>query len=375
MSLVTQAVRAAFDDGTIWHRSADVTGTPLVSAVRRFDGREVPDIYRGTISGKSGTTCNVTISCQYSRNSQHGLVIPATCDSATVNASLVRGWDVVLDSTLANGDVFDIYAGRWLGSLSAGNAAGNLIDDSDGYADPGPSSGHAAGSMHWTAKIAYENIFGELLTDMYAEVLTPVLYKPTAGAGLREIDNIADLTAKTLSLGSGGAIDPYLVTFANLNTVPTPDTIDVLFDSVSTYNWVRSSDGATGTGTTGLRRDGTEIYQLTEGPLSGLQFVISATAANSDTAEIYVFPKEWLEITPDVAGSPGARDVTDGSATWGTTPHVLTAGSGVARGEIAVGATAYGWAKLTVPATARWAANPNCKIVRVRGNIAGYTGL
>ena len=52
-------------------------------------------------------------------------------------------------------------------------------------------------------------------------------------------------------------------------------------------------------------------YRVESGGLTGLEFVIHASAANSDTCNVVIWDRRCIQIAPDVGGSAGTYQTTD----------------------------------------------------------------
>lgn len=346
---------------TAHHRYQNTTGSVVSAMTRRLDGRELPDQYTLTLSGVSGGTGTVTVTCGAGTLNYHqNRTKVVNLDSTTSYKDVVDGVDLKFASGGANGDVAVVYAGRWLGVRDAGNPSGNRLNESTGYNDPGEQTGLPAGTEVYLARVKVKNETTQLATGCKVVIKPPFHYRATAGAGLLEVDCVGEPTAK-IDTGAGNKVLPYAVTFANLDTAATPDEIDVLFGGSSTWSLIDTMTGTALTSTLQLKRDGTTKYQFTAGALIGVTLIIDAAAGNSDTGELRIWPEEWLEIAPDSGGSPGA---------WGTSDVTLTQ-SGQPTGEIASGQGAFYWERVTIPSGAAWARNPHPFNPRVEARLAG----
>jgi hypothetical protein len=89
-------------------------------------------------------------------------------------------------------------------------------------------------------------------------------------------------------------------------------------------------------------------YRVIDGPLTGLEFALDAGAANTNAANVLIFPSRYVQIADDIAGVEG---------TYGSTPVDLTE-TGESTGVITSGGVAYFWARFLVPSSANNESNP-----------------
>jgi hypothetical protein len=346
--------------------------SPILSAVVNRNGTLVPGIYDVTVSARSGSAGNITISVVDigADNSQHGLVRACVFDGTTVHGDaagneVVRGLDVVLSASAANGHTARLYAGDWVGVLTAGNPDGTLLDESDGYRTPGVTTGHGAASSVAEAIFRVTNISGKTAFGCYLEIHPGFAMKRTSGAGLFFFDVTGDPTPKL----SSGIVAPYLVTFGS----PSGGKIPVKFDGAGVSVTHLGTGAVSNSFTDGLLRDGTTTY-LVNAPsaLAGSVIGAESTAASSDTADVRIYPTDFIQITTSDGVAYLNRPTDEGSAQWGQTPVGLTPSGGTTR-RMANGDIAYFGRAFVIPAGATPQVPFLCNI-RVIANVSTPNG-
>lgn len=309
--------------GTIFDTSASVSYA--TDSGEALGGRYHVTVVAGTITGSQ---VRLRVTCE--STTFYRDTYEETVQFGVATESLVPGAHLVVPGTgIANSWTADVDLGDYLGAFNAGTA---------GYVE-GPTKLAAKN----TSTVDYANCL------VRVDLPRIVLVRKVGGAagGLKYI---RPYTTGAATNDDPGTLEPlpYALTFANLDTAATPDEIDVKIDG-SAITTVRRVDTNTTSDSLQLRRDGTERYRIESGDLAGAEFVVNAAAANADTANIFVFLRRFIEIAPDVSGSPG---------TWGTTSVTLTE-SGQAAGVITAGGAAYYWRRMSVPAgSTSWGPHP-----------------
>jgi hypothetical protein len=348
-------LRAEFLDGTYVHRytNKDINGvtqgSAIVDAYRIYDGREVGgQTYYLSYSNITSTHVDVTITAAYSGNSQNATTVTIARDGTTLHRNIVRGWVIALS---ASGS----FATSWKSTVHdglevpascciPGNPEGLTYDFTTGL--PAILTDQGAGAPAMRGILNIRNVSGELAVNTRAVLMTPAALKPIAGAGIYESAQVGSMEPK-LGAPPGYKVEPYVITFDNLDTVPAPDTIDVLIDGV-TYAAVKVSTGEAVTTET-VDRNGTSRYQVTDGDLSNWTFVVASTATDSDSAELRVWPVQYQAIRNALTG--GAFE-TDQDV------DVPLNATGSPAGEVPNNGVAQLEMEATIPYAAGFAQNP-----------------
>lgn len=244
--------------------------------------------------------------------------------------TLVGGANLLVPGTgIASSWTATVALGDYLGAFNAGTA---------GYVE-GPT------------RLAAKNVGTVDLMNCYARVDVPkvVMFRKAGGAA-GGLAYIRPYTTGATDKHDPSSLEPqaYALTFLNLDTTPNPDEIDLKIDGSLISTLTRVSTGGT-VDSQNLIRNGTEVYRIASGGLSGMEIVVNAAAVNTDTANIFVFDRAFIEIAPDISGAAG---------TYVTTQVQLTE-SGQPAGVITPSGAAYYWRRVSIPSgSSGWGPRP-----------------
>lgn len=333
----------------VWTPSAarfvNTTGTPIFAVSDAGTGEAIADEYSLTLSAVAGGTGTVTVGTQTANNPYKGRVVAGVAlNSATVYTNIIPGINVTMTTGGANGNVGTVYVGIYAGTFDAfGGGAGT------------PS----AGVRHR----AYNTGTGAVANSV-AELLTMAKLVRKVGSGiLAYVRPFADGATEKVTGGGSSRVEPYHITVANVTGTGSAKVADLQVDGV-TLGAVTILDLTTGTlvSGSGLKAISPAYpYRIITGPLFGLEFALSASVANGDTANVLIFNTRYVQIAPDVGGVAG---------TYGVADVVLTqAGQGA--GVIQPTGEAFYWVRILVPAGANSESNPYPGDVALSGTETG----
>jgi hypothetical protein len=309
---------------------ANTVGTPIATSALTYTGEAFGGRYTIAFSSVTpGTSATATLTTESSLHPRSGFSKTVALDG-TAETELIPGASL----TFSNSGSF---TNSWTGYVDLGDYAGVI------------NAGTGAGTE---TKLAVVNTGTTVLSSCAIVVARPKvkLYRKTGTGPNDGLESIKAYTTGATEYAPAGVTTRYVVSFANLNTAPTPDTIDVLVDGVL-ITTVQSVDeaGAPTSNSAGLRRDGSSRYRVLSGGLTGTEFVIGSAAANAHVSNVTVWDSRHVQIAPDNSGSPG---------TWGTSNVTLTQ-SGKPAGEIHVAGAAYFWWRPNVASGASSQKNPH----------------
>lgn len=297
---------------------ANTVGTPIVaSPTRTEDGTELGGRYTLAFSSVvAQTSATVTVSCESTTFPRNGYSTSVALDGSTAYTNIVPGASIVFSNSASFTSSWTGYVdlGDWFGLINAGAGAGTGV------------------------RVAAVNTGSTTLTGCYAVINRPkALLWRKVGQGVFKSVKVFTTGADEKEDGSL-VTQPYAITCANLNTTPNPDVIDILVDGVKITTVLNVDTGAT-SDSLGLARDGTTRYQVQTGGLEGLEFVIHASAGNSDTANVLIWQNRHIQTAPDNSGSAG---------TYSYTADVQLTQSGQTAGTIQASQAAYFWYRTNV---------------------------
>ena len=339
------------------YRYSNTTGSLLTAMTFDGSGREISDVYTLTASAVSlgsPNTATITVTAASGKGPYHGGVFAAVvCDGATTRSDLVGGFTVTptASGSLANGWASNIYCGIWEGIRTAGNPTGTQLLLTTDFDSPGETS-VTSGDPAMIAKVQVYNTSAEAVANAMA-VLHPrsKLVNKTSPRAFAYIQIVDDTPFEDSAVD--GTIEPIIFTFANLDTVASPDEIDVLMNEngggASTFD-VLDVDAGTTITSTQLKMDGTTKYQIVESGsrMEGAVFARATTATNSSVENVLNFDVRHTWIAPDVAGTPG---------TWTQSSVILTQ-SGQPSGVINASGTVNLWVRTLISSLASNKQNP-----------------
>lgn len=306
------------------------TGTPVTSAVLTNDGQEISDTYGLAISGRSGSTGTVTVSAS-TNNPYNGRVVTGVAmDDATEVTDVVPGVTIVFSSGTVNLDAATIVVGDPYGAFDASGV------------DAGVPT---AGVRHRVVNTGTADV-----ASATAKLLTQSIQVKKTGLVFDYIGPFAENAVEKTAGGGSSQIIPYALSVSAIAGSGPTKTCTLSVDGVAfTTDQILDL-------TTGVTQDGTLIkalgssypYRVVAGDLEGLEFSVDPNCANSNVANIMIFPSRYVQIASDTAGVEG---------TYGTTDVELTE-AGQSAGVITPSGYAYFWARYVVPSSANNESNP-----------------
>lgn len=313
-------------------RGSNTAGTPLVSAELSNTGEEIADEYTLTVSARSGGTGTVTVASDSANNPYDGNVkTGVNFDDTTEYDDIIPGVILVFDNAGANGNTALIIVGSPHGSFDA--------------------SGVGAGTP--TAGIRHRvlNNGASDVANAEAQLLTQVIWVRIVNQVFSYVAPFADAATEKTAGGGSSRVMPYVLTISGVSGAGASKVATLSVDGVAfgADTLLDLTTGTTVSGTGIKAISPAYVYRVVDGPLEGMEFALDAGVANSDEANVLIFPSRYVQIAEDVAGVEG---------TYGTTPVELTE-SGQSAGVItATTGVAYYWARFLVPLSANNESNP-----------------
>ncbi|HEX8087768.1 MAG TPA: hypothetical protein VF762_02875 [Blastocatellia bacterium] len=318
----------------------NTTGTPLVSAAPNFDGRAISDLYSLTFTSViAGTSATVHVNAQSSRNPYEGTSASVNLDGTTVYSNIIPGVDLVFSSS-------GTFASSWSATVAVGLAWGlkNAFPP-----DAGTASDGVRVRVHNTGTGTGSGCKARLLSALKA-------YKKTGTVVAKLRGFSADADEKL----DGSQVAPYALTASAVSGSGASKTMTIEIDG-DPFDTLNLGDETTGDNT-GLNV--VDFYQVTSGPLEGMEFKLSQSAVNGDAVNVLVFSKRFAQIAPDVGGAPGD---------WGTSDVSLTE-EGEADSDITADGLAYFWMRVLVPANGNSQSNPYIIDIALEGSALNAAG-
>lgn len=312
-------------------RGTNDTGTPIVSAVLSGTGEEISGDYTLLISSRSGSTGTVTVNCSTSNNPYDGKVTTGVVfDDATINKTVLPGVSIVFDNAAADSDGATVEVGKYQGSFDA--------------------SGVGAGTPSAGLRHKVVNTGSNDVSDAKAGLRTQVVHIDKTGRVFQYVKPFADNAIEKIAGGGSVRTMPYALTISGVSGSGAGRVATLSLDGVAVpadnLQDLTTGGLVSGTGIKSLSPG--YPYLFVDGPLEGMEFALDVACANSDAANILVFPSRYVQIASDTAGSPGV---------YGSSDVVLTE-TGEASGVVTASGEAFYWSRMLVPASAGSESNP-----------------
>lgn len=310
-------------------RGSNTSGTPLTSAVLNDSGQEISDTYTLTISARSGSTGTVTVGASANNPYNARVITGVTMDSSTVILNVIPGVSIVFATGAANSNVATIVVGNPYGAFDASGVDAGVPTD---------------GVQHRVLNSGTSSV-----SNSKARLLTQAIQVKITGKVFDYLQVFADGATEKIAGGGSTRTIPYEMTISGVSGSGPTKVATLSKDGVALGSVILDmTTGSTVSGT-GLKALGsTYPYAVLSGPLEGLIFSIDPACANSDEANVLIFPSRYVQIASDVAGAEG---------TYGTSDVDLTT-TGQATGVITASGVAYYWSRFVVPASADNESNP-----------------
>lgn len=306
-------------------RFTNLTGTPLVSADANPSGQGIADVYQLTFASVvASTSATVKVQAASPDNpytDQTGVSV--ALDGTTEYRDIIGGAALVFS---ASGS----FTGSWTAEIRIGYSFGAQAGFGAGASEP------AVGR-----RIRVTNDDSDPAQAVTASLVRHAKLFETAG---RIFEKIFEFAAGATESLTSGQVQPYHVSVANVTGSGGSKTMDLKVGG-STVNVENVTTPGSGV-STGLNV--TDIYRITSGGLTDLEFQLSQDATNSDTANVLIFNQRYTQIAPDAGGGPGDYDTVDVSITE----------SGQAEGVITAGGHGFFWVRSLVPDGAISGSNP-----------------
>lgn len=329
MSLIDQLyLGGVWTDSDV--RASNTSGTAVLSAVLAGTGEELADDYTLVVSGRAGGTGTVTISTSANNPFNGKVVTGLNFDGTTIYDTVIPGVNLVFDSSGANANTSIISVGYAYGSFDA--------------------SGVGAGVPTAGVKHRVHNDGTSDVNEAVATLLTQSIQVKITGLALDRVGPFADGATEKTAGGGSDRVMPYALTISGISGSGGAKVATLAIDGVTfgADTLLDLSAGTTSDGV-GLKAIGSgNPYRVVDGPLTGLEFSIDPACANSDKANIMIFPSRYVQIAQDISGVEG---------TYGTSDVILTE-TGEASGVITAGGVADYWVRFLVPSSANNESNP-----------------
>lgn len=327
MALIDKIFSGSWIDSDI--KLTNVGGTAVTSAVADPNGEAIADTYTLTISSRTGGTCTVTVSTASSNNPYNGDVHTSVpCDSTTNIHNIVPGAVLVFNSAAANGNTSTVKLGLPQGSFDASGVDAGI-----------PTSG---------LRHQVENTGADAVSLVTVKLLTQVVLVQKVNAPIAYVTPFADNATEKIAGGGSNRTMPYLLSLSSVSGSGLTRIATLSLDGVAVGSILKDlTTGSTVNGT-GIKALGNYPYQFLSGPLQDVVFALSATVANSDSANVLIFPSRYVQIAEDLSGVEGL---------YGTADVTLTE-TGQASGTITASGVAYYWTRFLIPSGSNNQSNP-----------------
>ncbi len=329
-------------------RLTNNTGTPVVSATDNGDGRAIADSYGLTFSSVTpGTTADVAVTPS-SPNNPYNATHTVNLDGTTVYKDIIPGLSIIFSSSGS-------FTSSWVATVVIGEFLGTF--DAFGGGAGVPSSG---------VRHRVLNSGTGAVSSAKATLLPIAKWVKKTGEVFSVLRPFAEGATEKQAGGGSNQVIPYSITISAVAGSGGSKTCSVSVDgAVFGANSLRNLS-------TGVSQDGTLVkavtpgvfYRVILGDLTGLEFAISANAANGDEANVLIFESRFIQIAPDVAGVAGTYAITDVTLTQ----------SGQSSGVIQPTGVAYFWRRVLVPAGANAESNPYPGDVAIKATESGAAG-
>jgi hypothetical protein len=309
---------------------SNTAGTPLVSAELEGSGEEIADTYTLTVSARSGGTGSITVTCSPNNpynGTTHALL---NFDDTTEYTNIIPGVIIVLDNAGANGNTATVKVGAPYGSFDASGIDAGVPTD---------------GVRHQVLNDGDSDV-----ANAQALLLTQAIQVAIFGSPLAYVKQFADGATEKTAGGGSDRVMPYSLSISGVSGSGPSKVATLSVDGVAfpADYLLDLTTGTTESGTGIKAVDPPYPYRVIDGPLTGLEFALDAGVANTNAANVLIFPSRYVQIADDIAGVEG---------TYGSTPVDLTE-TGESTGVITSGGVAYFWARFLVPSSANNESNP-----------------
>jgi hypothetical protein len=324
----------------------NTTGTPIVSAALDGTGEEISDLYTLTVSARSGGTGTVTVAASANNPFNGRVKTGVNFDDTTEYNNIVPGVAIIFDNAGVNGDAAEITIGSPYGAFDASGVGAGVP---------------TAGVRHRVLNDGTSNV-----TDSKARLLTQAIQVLITNRVFAFINPFADGATEKTAGGGSDRIMPYAMTISAVSGSGMSKVATLSVDGVAfaADTLLDLTTGLTHSGV-GIKAIGSSYpYQVVDGPLEGLVFALDAGVANSDEANVLIFPSRYVQIAKDVAGVEG---------TYGTSDVDLTE-AGQATGVITPSGVAYYWTRFLVPAASNNESNPYPTNVALSASLSTAAG-
>jgi hypothetical protein len=343
------ALRDQIFVGGVWVDSAvrfsNDTGTMITSAQESASGEALADDYTVAASAVASGTATITVTTNSPNNpyglAGHNVYTGVALDGATIYRNIIPGVNLVFSNTTVNGNASTVHIGVYAGTFDAFGVGAGVPSAALRHQVLNSGTGAVASAV---AKLLAQAVQLKTSGNVFTQVKPFALgaTENVAGGGTQTLPYHLSISATT---GSGGA------------KTATLQLAGVTFGAAS----ILDISAGTNVDGTALEAIASHPYRIITGPLTGVEFNLDPACAGGDTANILIFPSRYVQIAPEVSGSPGA---------WGTTDVVLTQ-SGQSAGVIQPAGVAYYYTRIVVPAGSGAESNPHPANVALSGTETG----
>lgn len=319
MALVDKFTVDELENNLRWENTVD---TPLLSVtVVPNSGKLIADVYTVTISGAG----QADITTEAPNNPFATTIAGASFDGTTAYEIVIPGLSIIFDASAGVGDVAVIEVGQYLGTISAEGMGPGLPTDAVEH--------HVYNDSTST------------VTNAKARVLTQAIHVKKAGFTnfvFSKVGSFAEWATEKTAGGGSNQVVPYELSISNVAGSGASKTCDLAVDGVA-FGAGTIRDRTTGNlvSGVGLKAIDDYSYYVVSGPLQGLSFNIHPSCTNGSEANVLIFLNRYLQIAPDISGTPGAFGTDD-----------------VDLGTIGAGAYAVYWSRILVPGDGNNESNP-----------------
>lgn len=340
--LIAQIEETAGSD--IWvamaSRFTNGTGTPIVSANPNDDGRAIADTYSLTFASVvAGVSANVSVTCASPNNPYNGTTTGIALDGTTEYIDIIGGVTLIFSSSGS-------FANTWTAEIRVGHSFGAFEAFAPNASVPSESR-----------RIRIQNTGADSGENAFARLITRVRWFKKTGRVFVRVYPFAENAVEKLT---SGVVSPYAFQVSNVTGSGASTTMDVTVDGLAVT--VKNLTDLTTGSSVGLNV--VDYYQITTGDLTGVTFLLSENAVNSDIGNVLIFSPRFTQIAPDAGGAPGD---------WGVSDIALTE-DGKAAGVITASGVAYFHTRIVVPDGSNALSNPYICDPAIQGDATGGAG-
>ncbi len=314
------------DDAT-WREDANlanVTGTPLVSAVANYESSILADTYTLAFSSVvASSSATVSVATLSPHNPRSGVTRSVLLNNTTAHKDVIPGLSIIFSNSGS-------FTNSWTATIKVGQYAGARTGDGQVFQE----TRHRVTNLSAVGVAQAQVVFYPQMLRVASQGAFGRVFAYLSPASLSAI----------VKSDSTGRVMPYVASVANVAS----GRADLLIDGLLLPSILNLSSGDTTT-SAALLANNTTQYKVNSGALAGVIFSLDSGVVNGAKENLMVFGSRYIEAaretSPSVAGeySTGALTLTE---------------QGQSAGLITPAGIAYFWTRLRLEAGANSHSNP-----------------